>query len=148
MTGLVERRRGGNEVERPDQLCARTRGRSFVLQVSSCTLDQGKLDKSRQYRKAVKGWPKGGGIQKSQIWLLSEILFPTSVSGPCQKCGSGGPPGGVLIGRCRIGRQKTYCQVCGKDAASNEKKRWDTTQVISPKRLALPNREGDLLLVL
>jgi hypothetical protein len=50
-----------------------------------------------------------------------------------------------------IGRQNTYNQMRGKDAASDEGR--DRTlhgigRVISPKRLALPNREGAMLLLL
>jgi hypothetical protein len=59
--------------------------------------------------------------------------------------------GGGVIGRCRIGRQKAYCQMRGKDAASNERRDGtlhSTGRVISPKRLSLPNREGAMLLLL
>jgi len=82
-----------------------------------------------------------GVILRNRRWGSMDELLNSSVEGE----------GGGVIGRYRIGRQKTYCQMSGKDAASNERRDGtlhSTGRVISPIRLALPNREGAMLLLL
>ena|ERR1700728_4044139 len=72
-----------------------------------------------EFLRRLAMWSTTRNVRIPQLLMTRSIRF--SLSGIEEG-------GGRVIGRCRIGRQKTYCQMCGKDTAGNEKMRRDTTQ--------------------